>query len=93
MPSLRVVPGAITLTRILREPSSADRGKILDGLRCGTEDSVGQGMAAGEGADIDNSALLETELLDRLLNGQNRLKHVGREFAMEFRNGDTLERF
>ena len=69
-------------------------GKILDGgLRCGIENSVRQGMAAGEGANIDDSALLEAELLDRLLNGQNRPKHVGREFAVEFRNGDTLERF
>jgi hypothetical protein len=69
-------------------------GKILDGgLRCRIEDSVGQGMAAREGADIDDSALLEAELLDRLLSGQNRPKHVGREFAIEFRNGDILERF
>jgi len=50
-------------------------------------------MAAGQGADIDDSALLEAELLDRLLNGQNRPKHVCRKFAIEFRNGDTLERF
>jgi hypothetical protein len=69
-------------------------GKILDGgLGCGIEDSVRQGMAAGEGADIDDSALLEAELLDRLLNGQNGPKHVRREFAIEFRNGDTLKRF
>ena len=39
-------------------------GKILDGgLRCGIEDSVREGMAAGEGADIDNPALLEVECL------------------------------
>jgi hypothetical protein len=50
-------------------------------------------MAAGERADINNSALLEAKLLDRLLNGENRPKHVRREFAIEFRNGDTLERF
>jgi hypothetical protein len=69
-------------------------GKILDGsLRCGIEDSVGAGMAPGEGADINGSALLEAELLDRLLNSQNRPRHGRREFAMEFRNGDTLERF
>jgi hypothetical protein len=69
-------------------------GQILDGGRCcGIEGSLKQGMAGGQGADIDDSALLEAELLDRLLNCQNRPKRVCRKFAIEFRNGDTLERF
>jgi hypothetical protein len=33
-------------------------------------------MAAGKGANVDDSATLEPELSDRLLNGQNRPEHM-----------------
>jgi hypothetical protein len=50
-------------------------------------------MAAGQGADVDNPAPLESELFDRFLNGQDRPKHIGGEFAIELGNGYVLEGF